>query len=119
MSDIYNKVLNTALQLQKKYPEEFGNFYVVNRDTAARILAVAYLQGGDERFTASQKLKDDLAYIQDTFDIHGGETMDAELHRRTKVYIRLCEDCIKELDDWPVWVYRLFEERYGFKPYKL
>ena len=101
-----------------------ANIPILSRDTAAKILAVVYLQGGDERITLSPKIKCDLEYIQDRFDIHGGETMDAELHRRTKAYIRDCEAYFKSQGEkqsweWPKWANDLFQERYGFKPYKL
>lgn len=91
---------------------------ILSRDTAAKILAVVYLQGGDERIVLSPKCKADVDYIQDRFDIHGGEAMDAELHRRTKVYVRELEDYIRANNDWPQWVYDFIQERYGFKLYK-
>ena len=92
---------------------------ILSRDTAAKILAVVYLQGGDERIVLSPKIKAEIEYIQDRFDIQGGETMDAELHRKTKAYVRELEEYIKANDDWPQCVYDFIQERYGFKPYKL
>ena len=64
---------------------------ILSRDTAAKILAVVYLQGGDERIVLSPKIKDEIEYIQDRFDIHGGETMDAELHKKKpkRMYVNL------------------------------
>lgn len=91
---------------------------ILSRDTAAKILAVVYLQGGDERIVLSQKIKAEIEYIQDRFDIHGGETIDAELHRKTKAYVRELEEYIKANKDWPQWVYDFIQERYGFKLYK-
>lgn len=91
---------------------------ILSRDTAAKILAVTYIQGGDERLVLSPKMKADVDYIQDRFDIHGGETMDAELHRRTKAYVRELEDYIKDKNNWPQWVYDFIQERYGFRLYK-
>ena len=37
---------------------------ILSRDTAAKILAVVYIQGGDERMVLSPKLKADCDYIQ-------------------------------------------------------
>ena len=92
---------------------------ILSRDTAAKILSVVYLQGGDERIVLSPKIKAEIEYIQDRFDIHGGETMDAELHRKTKAYVRELEEYVKANNDWPQWVYDFIQERYGFKLYKL
>lgn len=114
---VYKAICDTALALSRI--EGFGEFNIISRDTAARILAVVYLQGGDERFTLSKKLTTDLEYIQERYQIHGAGRYDVELGMLVKRYVHDCEKILKETDEWPAWAYKLFQERYGFRIYNL
>jgi len=109
MEDFRKAMYDACLQM---------NIPIIGRDTAAKILAVVYIQGCDERIVLSPKVKADLEYIQNRFDIHGGETMDASLQQKTKWYVKDLEQYIKTNNDWPTWVYDFWMERYNFKLYK-
>lgn len=93
---------------------------IVPKDTAARVLAFIGLQGGDERITACPRLKCEVQHIQELYHIKGGEVPD-------KDFCALLQEYTKELKDytdshngeWPEWLNKLIEERYGFKPYSL
>jgi len=105
--DLYNACLLTDLP-------------IISRDTAAKILAIVGLQGGDERIVLSPKCQCDLKYIQERFHIQGGETPDIVVVRLLKRYTKELKDYTDTHDgEWCPWLNKLIEERYGFKPYKL
>lgn len=107
MQALYSTSLNAGLS-------------IVSRDTAARILSVIGLQGGDERIALSNKCRCDLDFIRQRYHINGGEVPDILVVRLIKRYTKECQNYTKEHDgEWPQWVNDLFFERYGFKPYKL
>lgn len=82
-----------------------ANIPILSRDTAAKILAVVYIQGGDERMVLSPKLKADCDYIQERYHIQGGEVPDETIIEYIQHYVRTLEQHIKENNDWPQWVY--------------
>ena len=110
-------MLDTAMSINNLLQGQ-DEFNMISRDTAAKILAVIYIQSGDERMVMSPKLKADCDYIQRRYHIHGGEFPDAELVEYIQHYTREIENHIKECGDFPKWVYDLFKERYNFKLYK-
>lgn len=118
--DFYKQILQTAQSFNALCRDSVdgGEFLLIGRDTAAKILSVVYLQGGDERMVLSPKLRADLEYIQDSYGIHGCQSVDLELAMNVKYYITMLERHVKEHSDWPSWVYMLFRERYNFNLYK-
>ncbi len=93
---------------------------IISRDTAAKILAIVGLQGGDERIVLSPKCQCDLKYIQERFHIQGGETPDIVVARLMKRYTKeLKEYTDAHNGEWTDWAYKLFQERYGFRLYNL
>jgi hypothetical protein len=93
---------------------------IVPIDTGARVMAFIGLQGGDERTVMCPQLKTELEHLQELYHIQGGEVPD-------KDFVLLIQEYTKELKDytdihdgeWPAWLNKLIEERYGFTPYKL
>ena len=93
---------------------------IVPEDIAAKILAVVYLQGGDERVTASPRLFCEIRHIQKKYHIEGGETPDRD-------FVTLLQGEIKRLEtytdthdgEWPKDINDMMQERYNFKPYIL
>ena len=114
---LYRQMLATA-QSVNELLQDGDEFNMISRDTAAKILAVVYIQGGDERMVLSPKLKADCDYIQDHYHIRGGEVPDVEITEYIQHYVKTLEQYIKDNDDWPQWVYGFFMQRYSFKLYK-
>lgn len=93
---------------------------IVPFDTAARVMAFIGLQGGDERVTASPKLYCEIRHIQKQYHIEGGEIPDKDFCELLQEYTRELTDYTNKHDgEWPEWLNKMIEERYGFKPYKL
>jgi hypothetical protein len=114
---LYRQMLATANSVNELLQ---GNdeFNMISRDTAAKILAVVYIQGSDERMVLSPKLKADCDYIQERYHVQGGEVPDETIIEYIQHYVRTLEQHIKENNDWPQWVYDFFMQRYNFKLYK-
>lgn len=93
---------------------------IVPMDIGARVMAWVGLQGGDERVSLSPRLKCELEHLQELYHIQGSQVPD-------KDFVLLIQEYTKELKDytdthngkWSPWLYKLIEERYGFKPYDL
>ena len=85
----------------------------LSTDTAARILAVVYVFGGErESFVYNTKLVADIRYIKSRFDIEGCGVPPADLVELIKVYTK---DCEAHLDDKPQWAKELFNKRYSIE----
>lgn len=98
----------------------------MTRDTSARVFAVLYVHGNNEYMTHCEAFLQDCKYIQERFNILGGETPDAD-------FASLLQEYIKELEDYeethkeerttsgvferhiPEWAKTLFMDRYGIK----
>ncbi len=93
---------------------------IVPRDVGARVMAWVGLQGGDENVTHNARLLTELQHLQEVYHIQGGESPD-------KDFVMLVQEYTKELraytdahnGEWPEWLNRLVQERYGYKPYSL
>lgn len=114
---LYRQMLATANSVNEIL-QGHDEFNLIGRDTAAKILAVVYIQGGDERMVLSPKLKADCDYIQKRYHIQGGEVPDETIIEYIQQHVRTLEQHIKENNDWPQWVYDFFMQRYNFKLYK-
>lgn len=95
-------------------------------DTCARIFAILYVHGNNEYMTHSEPFLQDCKYIQERFNILGGESPNAD-------FAFLLQEYIKELEDYeesykgertssglferhiPEWAKMLFMDRYGIK----
>ena len=117
-SELYGQMLATANSFNALLQEQGEEFNMIGRDLAARLLSVVKLQSGDERIVMCPKLRHEILYIQERYHIRGGEAPDGELTILLQGYVKELETHIKEHDDWPQWVYNLFQERYKFKIYK-
>lgn len=115
-NDLYKQMLDTALQVQKL--DGMGEFSLITRHTAAKILSVVYVQSGDERIVLSPKVRADIEYIQKKYDIVGGGNPSPTIVKLIQDYVKEVEKSIKETHDFPQWAYDLFQERYNFKLYK-
>ena len=87
----------------------------ISLDTAARLLAILYVYGGEnEAMTHNQKFLDEVEYAQNRFGIIGGETPQ-------KDFCVVLRGYIKELEQYPTnnktkapeWAIRFLTERYG------
>lgn len=93
---------------------------IVPKDTGARIMAWVGLQGGDERVTLSPRLQCELEHLQELYNIKGGEVPDKDFVILIQKYTNELIDYTDNHDgDFPEWLNRLVQERYGFMPYPL
>lgn len=93
---------------------------IVPKDTGARVMAWIGLQGGDERASLSPRLKCELEHLQELYHIKGGEVPDKDFVLLIQKYTKeLKEYTDKHNGEFPKWLNKLIEERYGFTPYKL
>ena len=93
---------------------------IVPMDIGARVMAWVYLAGADERICYSPRLKCELEHLQELYHIQGGDVPDSDFVERIQVYTKeLQEYTDKHNGEWPAWLNKLIEERYGFKPYEL
>lgn len=93
---------------------------IVPMDVGARVMAFVGLQGGDERTVMCPRLKCELEHLQELYHIQGGEIPDKDFVLLIQEYTRELKDYTDAHDgEWPAWLNKLIEERYGFKPYKL
>lgn len=93
---------------------------IVPMDVGARVMAWVGLQGGDERVTVCPRLRTELAHLQELYHIKGGEVPDPDFVLLVQQYTKELKDHTdKHEGEWPEWLDNLFQERYGFKPYKL
>lgn len=92
---------------------------IVSLDTSARIMAILYLWGNNERFTMSNKFNCERVYIQKKYGLNGGEKPDIDFVIRFQGYVNELERYEKEHPDdrTPKWAKELIEKRYGFKLY--
>lgn len=88
MMQFQRAMYDTAAALREQYPDKMGDFLLINRDTAARLLSVIYLSPGDERIVLSPKLQNDVRYMQRTYGVSGGEVPDAEVVTLIQQYTR-------------------------------
>ena len=85
----------------------------IGKHTAAKLLAILYVLGSErEDFTHSEKLEDDIEYIENEYGFQGGMTPDDEVSE-------ILRSCVKELEQcrekYPNWAIELMEENYGIK----
>ena len=105
---------NIAAQLQKDWLDACmsAGIPAVTTDTAARVLAVLYVFGGEhEEMTLNVKFTQEVKYIQKRFHIEGGEVPD-------ETFVLTLQHYIKELEkqnDPPEWAVNLYRDRYGIK----
>ena len=93
---------------------------IVPMDTGARVMAFVGLQGGDERTVMCPRLKTELEHLQELYHIKGGETPDKDFVLLIQEYTKQLKEYTDKHDgEWPTWLGKLIQERYGFKPYKL
>lgn len=96
------------------------NLEIVPKDTGARVMAFVGLAGGDERICLSPRLKCELEHLQELYHIQGGEVPDEDFVLLIQKYTKELKDYTDNHDgEFPEWLNKLIEERYGFKPYKL
>lgn len=85
---------------------------IVPMDVGARVMAWVGLQGGDERVSMSPRLKCELEHLQ--------EVPNSDFVELIQQYTKELKDYTDNHDgEFPEWLNKLIEERYGFKPYKL
>ena len=105
---------NIAAQLQKDWLDACmsAGIPAVTTDTAARVLAVLYVFGGEhEEMTLNVKFTQEVKYIQKRFHIDGGEVPD-------ETFVLTFQHYVKELEkqnDPPEWAVNLYRDRYGIK----
>ena len=92
----------------------------IGRDTAAKILAIVYVLGGErESFTHNEKLKADIEYIQDVYGFQGGETPNQDVAERLKCYVSELEKSERDLgkkgENTPQWAKKLMKEMYNIE----
>lgn len=93
---------------------------IVPMDVGARVMAWVGLQGGDERVSVSPRLKCELEHLQEVYNIKGGEVPNKDFVELIQQYTKELKDYTDNHDgEFPEWLNKLIEERYGFKPYKL
>lgn len=119
---------NQATQLQQDWLEAClsAGIPAITTDTAARIMAIIYVHGGEhEEMVLNKKFTNDVRYIQNRFGINGGEVPDMQFVREMKRYIKELEDYQKEHPRYsdgttpktsiPEWAHKLMRDRYGMK----
>lgn len=93
-----------------------SNIPALSLDTSARIMSIIYVHGGDkEVITHNTKLRADLSYIQDRFNIEGGRTCNAEFAQALKAYVKELETYAKTHDTIPEWAKSLMKQMYNIK----
>lgn len=99
----------------------------ISLDTAARLLAIVVVHGGSsELFSYSTSLKDDVRYLQDKYNIYGGQIPDTRLVKLMSGYVAELESY--EEEHWhdkteggvcvikiPEWGRKLILDRYNLK----
>lgn len=93
---------------------------IVPMDVGARVMAWVGLAGSDERICYSPRLKCELEHLQEVYHIQGGEVPNSDFVELIQQYTKELKDYTDNHDgEFPEWLNKLIEERYGFKPYKL
>lgn len=93
---------------------------IVPMDVGARVMAWVGLQGSDERVSVSPRLKCELEHLLEVYHIKGGEVPNSDFVKLIQQYTKELKDYTDNHDgEFPEWLNKLIEERYGFKPYKL
>lgn len=93
---------------------------IVPMDTGARVMAFVGLQGGDERTVLCPRLKCELEHLQELYHIRGGEVPDKDFVLLIQQYTKELKEYTDAHDgEWPEWLNKLIQDRYGFKPYTL
>jgi hypothetical protein len=99
----------------------------ISRDTAARILAVTYVNGNNEAFVYNEKYLHDIHHIQQMYHVDGGESPNAELVVLIQQYVNELEayrdqhandpnECGAVFQNKaPEWAQKLFKDKYGIK----
>lgn len=103
-----------AAQLQRDWLEacQSAGIPAVTTDTAARVLAVLYVFGGEhEEMTLNVKFTQEVKYIQRRFRIEGGEVPDKDFAHLLRHYVRQLE----QQSEPPQWAVSLYRDRYGIK----
>lgn len=86
---------------------------------AARLMAIIYVWGGgDEQFTSSPKLKIDIEYIQNKYQLHGGGTPPEDFAIALKGEVQKLEEYIathkNHEGQCPSWAKDFMKDNYGF-----
>ena len=93
---------------------------IVPMDVGARVMAFCGLQGGEERMTMCPRLRTELEHLQEVYHIQGGEVPDKDFVLLLQQYTKELKEYTETHDgEFPEWLNKLIQERYGFKPYKL
>lgn len=93
---------------------------IVPMDIGARVMAFVGLQGGDERTVMSNRLRTELQHLQEVYHIQGGEVPDKDFVLLIQKYTKELKEYTDAHDgEWPDWLNKLIQDRYGFKPYEL
>lgn len=98
--------------LRKRWNEscKAAGLVSIGRDTAAKLLAIVYVLGGDrEAFTHNEKLKVDLEYVQDVYGFRGGMFPDGEVVEMLRLHVNELERSVKV----PEWAVKMMSDRYG------
>lgn len=80
-------------------------------DLCARIMAVLYVLGNDERMVYTPNFVSDIEYARKRYGLTGGETPDAYFVEAFKEYASELEGS----EEIPEWAYVMMERRYGIK----
>lgn len=119
----------SATEIYKEWMAAFSsiNTPTINRDTAARIMAVVYMYGNNEAFVYNQKFLADIEHIKGVYGIDGGNVPDADIVELIKQYTNELEEYYQahRNDETgngavfhspaPKWAINLFDERYKIK----
>lgn len=86
---------------------------------AARLMAIIYVWGGgDEQFTGSPKLKADVEYIQEKYQLYGGGVPPVDFVLALQADVLALEDYIEkhrgENSQCPEWAKEFMKEYYNF-----
>lgn len=86
---------------------------------AARLMAIIYVWGGgDEQFTSSPKLKADVEYIQEKYQLYGTGTPPVDFVLALQKDVKDLEDYITthkhEAGQCPEWAKQFMKENYNF-----
>lgn len=95
----------------------------MSMDTSAVVMAVLYMHGNNESMVYSSAFVQDCEYIQERFNLCGGEAPDADFVVLVNKYIKEMEDFEKSESKKkskkkkivPKWVERLFKQRYNIE----
>lgn len=105
MEKLYKQFLQAGLQ---------AGLPMISTDTAAKVLAIIYVHGNNEQIVYSPKLKADIDYIQEKFNIHGGGKPTRKFSALLRSYIDQLETYENEKHEkpFPEWAESFFKDKY-------